>query len=122
MRESLMAEVSEIEPSADAASRTFRVRLDLPEGAGVRAGMFGRVTLPAGESERLTVPALAVERRGQMELVWVVEDGRAALRLIRTGRSWGEDTEVLSGLKAGERVVVGASLGIREGQPVVEVR
>lgn len=122
MRETLQGVVSEMEPSADAASRTFRVRLDLPEGAGVRAGMFGRVTLPAGESERLTVPGMAVERRGQMELVWVVVEGRAALRLVRTGRSWGEDTEVLSGLKAGERVVVGAPLGMREGQPVVEMR
>lgn len=122
MREALMAEVSEIEPSADAASRTFRVRLDLPEGVGVRAGLFGRVTLPAGEWERLTVPASAVGRRGQMEWVWVVEDGRAALRLIRTGRSWGEATEVLSGLKEGERVVVGASMGMREGQRVVELR
>jgi RND family efflux transporter MFP subunit len=53
---SLVGVVSEIEPSADPASRTFRIRLDLPAKSGARAGWFGRVGVPAGESAVLTVP------------------------------------------------------------------
>ena len=60
--------VSEIAPSADPNSRTFLVKLDLPPTPGLRAGQFGRVAVPVGETSALRVPASAVLQRGQMEL------------------------------------------------------
>ena len=51
------------------------------------------------------VPTTAVIQRGQLSLVFVVEDGKARLRLVTLGESRGETVEVLSGLGAGDRIV-----------------
>lgn len=110
--------VSEIEPSADPASRTFRIRLDLPLKSGARAGLFGRVGVPAGETTLLTVPTNAVVVKGQLEQVFVVEQDRARLRLIRTGKRLGGDVEVLAGVDAGEKVVIEGGKGLVDGQRV----
>lgn len=110
--------VSEIEPSADPASRTFRIRLDLPLKSGARAGLFGRVGIPAGESAVLTVPTNAVVVKGQLEQVFVVNQDRAELRLVRTGKRLGGDVEVLSGVEAGEKVVTEGAKGLVDGQKV----
>ena len=113
--------VSEISPAADPNSRTFLVKLDLPNMAGIRAGQFGRVAMPVGKTSSLRVPAAAVVVRGQMELVFVVSDGKAQLRLIKTGKRIDSDVELVSGVDAGETVVVGGATGLLDGQPV-EVR
>lgn len=113
--------VSEISPAVDPASRTFRIKLDLPSSSGLRAGQFGRVLVPAGETSALRVPSLAVVLRGQMELAFVVQDGRAQLRIVKTGKRLGDEVEVVSGLTAGEPIVVEGATALRDGQPV-EVR
>jgi multidrug efflux pump subunit AcrA (membrane-fusion protein) len=59
--------------------------------------------------------------RGQMELAFVVKDGRAQLRIIKTGKRLGNEIEVVSGLTAGETIVVEGATSLRDGQPV-EVR
>ncbi len=114
----LEAVVSEIAPAADPNSRTFRVKLDLPPGAGLRLGQFARVLIPLGETPALCVPAAAVVRRGQMDLVYVVEDGRARLRLVKVGKSLGPEVELLSGVQAGDLVVSEGAARLRDGQPV----
>ena len=111
--------VSEIEPTADAASRTFRMKLDLPADAGARAGAFGRVSVPVAETEVLRVPAGAVQVRGQMEVAFVVSEDRARLRLVKTGKRSGVELEVVSGLMVGERVVVSGGEKLMDGQPLV---
>lgn len=114
----LQGTVSEIAPAADPSSRTFLVKLDLPSTPGLRAGQFGRVAMPVGTAETLQVPASAVVRRGQMELVSVVADGRARLRLIKTGKRIGPDVEVVSGLSSGEQIVSDGPGVVMDGQPV----
>ena len=110
--------VSEISPAADPNSRTFLVKLDLPDTPGIRAGQFGRVAMPVGETTALRVPAGAVVLRGQMELVFVVNDGKAQLRLVKTGKHIGSDVELVSGVDAGEKIVVEGAAGLMDGQPV----
>jgi len=102
----LVGKVSEIAPSASAGSRTFLVKLDLPAAEKLRAGQFGRVRVPVRERLALLVAEGAVVRRGQIESVFVVEDGTARLRLVKTGRKMNGQVEVLSGLAGGESVVV----------------
>lgn len=114
----LDAVVSEIAPVADAASRTFQVKLDLPAAAGLRTGQFGRVSVPVAEAMLLLVPQHAVIKRGQMELVFVVSDGRAALRLVKTGKAMNGKIEILSGLEEDELVVTSDPAAIADGQPV----
>lgn len=114
----LTATVSEISPVADAVSRTFLVKLDLPDNAGLRAGQFGRVAVPVAEAQLLLVPRQAVLRRGQMEAVFVVRDDRAALRLVKSGKQIGDQTEILSGLEPGDSVVTSDPALLTDGQPV----
>ena len=113
--------VSEIAPAADPGSRTFLVKLDLPNAAALRAGQFGRVAMPVGETAALRVPAAAVSQRGQMEIVFVVRDGKAQLRLVKTGKRLGGEVELVSGVDAGEKIVTEGAAGLLDGQPV-EVR
>ncbi len=103
--------ISEIVPETSSMSRTFLVKVTGPCPVGVYAGMFGRIFIPLGFEEVLLIPANAVIRSGQIELVNVLSkgDGTTATterRAIRTGRTFGDEIEVLSGLMEGEQVLV----------------
>jgi len=110
--------VSEIAPVADPNSRTFRVKLDLPLTAGLMPGQFARLAVPIGEASALRVPASAVIQRGQIELVFVVANGRAQLRIVKTGSRVGDEIELVSGLNSGEQVVTEGAAALTDGQPV----
>ncbi len=116
--EPLQASVSEIAPAADPISRTFRVKLDLPRATTLKSGQFARLVVPVGESSTLRVPASAVVRRGQMEIAFAVEDQHARLHLVKTGQIANEETEILSGLDAGDSVVIEGAAQLTDGQPV----
>ncbi|HYW79690.1 MAG TPA: efflux RND transporter periplasmic adaptor subunit [Thermoguttaceae bacterium] len=98
--------VAEIVPEAQTASRTFQVKVTGPCPTGVYTGMFGRIFIPLGEERVLVIPQQSVRHVGQLDLVDVVQDKHLMMRSIRTGRTFGQDVEVLSGLRPGEQVVV----------------
>jgi len=110
--------VAEISPAADPASRTVRVKLDLPETAGLRSGQFGRLAVPVSEVACLLVPPPALIRRGQLEILFVAADGKAQMRLVRTGKETAQGIEILAGLAPGEAVVVEGAASLRDGQPL----
>lgn len=116
--DTLTGTISEISPTADPNSRTFLVKLDLPTVTGLRTGQFGRVVMPVGETAALRCPATAIVQRGQMEIAFVAVHGHAELRLIKTGKHTGDEVEVVSGLDAGEKVVVTDVTQLRDGQPL----
>jgi RND family efflux transporter MFP subunit len=110
--------VSEISPAADPISRTSKVKLDLPGATGLRSGQFGRVAVPVAEVSALRVPAAAVIVRGQMEIAFVIASGKAQMRLVKTGKHLGGEVEIVSGLSAGERLVISGADQLLDGQPV----
>jgi RND family efflux transporter MFP subunit len=115
------ARVSEIVPSVDSASRTYIVKLDLPATPQLRTGMFGRAIFPLGMEKVVAIPVAALMDRGQLQSVFVVEDGVAHTRLVTTGRRTKDGVEVLSGLNVGEKLVVPLPPGLQDGARV-EVR
>ncbi len=117
----LTAKVSEIEPSVDAASRSYIAKIDLPAIPQLRSGMFGRALFGTGSRKVLTIPAAAFQERGQLQSVFAVEDGTAHTRLVTTGDHGTSGIEVLSGLSAGERIVSPIPAGLTDGAKV-EVR
>jgi len=119
--EAIAGEVSEIAPTADPINRTLQVKLDLPSTSGLRSGQFGRLAVPLAETATIQVPASAVVQRGQMELVFVVKDQKAQLRLVKTGKRTGDKVELLSGVSPGEQIVTEGANQLADGQPV-EVR
>lgn len=114
----LVGEVAEVAPAADPMSRTAPVKIKIPVGPDLRVGQFARVTLENSDETSLVVAESAVITRGQMDLVYVVEEGKARLRLIRTGVVYDGDVEILSGLEPGESVVVRGADKLQNGQPV----
>lgn len=111
--------VSEIVAAVDPATRRRTVRVDLPEGFEPAVGSFARVILPGPEAPRLFVPEKAVVARGGLEMAWAVgSDGIVALRYVRTGSRAAGSVEVLSGLEAGERVVVDPPADLEAGTRV----
>lgn len=114
----------EILPSADPRSHTVTARIYLPDNiAGVIPGMAARAHFVAGKASKLTVPAAAVLRRGEVTAVYVVDDkGQSRLRQVRLGEAVaGGDLEVLAGLAAGESIAldpVKAGIALKQAAPV----
>jgi RND family efflux transporter MFP subunit len=111
----LNARVSEVVPAVDAASRSSIVKIDLPAIPQLRSGMFGRAFFPLGSRKVVVVPASAIVERGQLQSVFVAEEGTARTRLVTTGQHSKDIVEVLSGLSAGEKVVAPVPAGLEDG-------
>lgn len=99
-------------PVADAATHTVQIRLDLPAATkGLTPGMFARVKLAvsggAVDNARTYVPAKAVFRRAELTAVYVLNaQGKPLLRQVKAGAINGVEQEILSGVSAGEQVVL----------------
>jgi len=110
------AAVAEIIPTADPATRTTQVRLNLPTSVRLRSGFFGRTWIPVGRRQVVEVARGAVVERGQLQGVYVVgQDNIARFRLIRTGVARQGAVEVLAGLSPGDRVVIAGVDRVTDG-------
>ena len=108
--------VATIVPAADTKSRSFLVKVRLPDAANLRSGVFARVAVPIGTGRLILVPTSAVVHEGQLTGIYIVDpDQIARFRLIRTGKSLGNTIEVLSGLQEGARFVVTPPPGFSDG-------
>lgn len=102
----LKGKVVEIVPAADAASRSFVVKVELPSDPSLRSGLFGRAQFARGERSALLIPRTAVVERGQLQGIYVLDQNRiAGLRYITLGRPSAGRVEVLAGLQTGENIV-----------------
>ena len=110
------ATIDEIVPQADAPSRSFLVKASLPRSEDLYEGMFGRLRIPAGSRKHLCLEMDAIERIGQLEFVDVVQpDGILERRFIKTGQvGIPGRQEVLSGLQAGDQVLIKRTSPARE--------
>jgi membrane fusion protein (multidrug efflux system) len=113
------AEVLRISPVVDAATGTIKVTLEVAPDPRLRPGMFGRVFLEAerrGSSIVIPKSALSLESLG--DTVYVVGNGVAIRRDVELGFREGDFVEVVSGLAAGEMVVVVGQDGLADGTPI----
>jgi len=111
--------VDEIIPTADPATHSFNVKVDL-EGVQVPSGLSGRATIEGEQVARIGIPVDAVHRRGGLELVVVrAQDGTARTHAVTTGgRLDGDLVEILSGLEPGDEIVVDAPGPVADGTPL----
>jgi RND family efflux transporter MFP subunit len=113
--------VNEIVPAIDPSSRALLVKVTLPPGAMVRSGSFGRLRLPRGSRQAVVVPAGAIAHRGDIQTVFVAENGVARIRMITASDARDGQAEVLSGVQSGERIVYPRPAILADGS-VIEVR
>jgi membrane fusion protein, multidrug efflux system len=102
------AVVDEVVPQAQAASRSFLVKLRLPKIDGAYEGMFGRLRIPLDERRFLCLNMQAVRKIGQLTYVDVVHDDNSVeRRMVKLGREGMPGrVEVLSGLEPNETVLL----------------
>ncbi|HXG52796.1 MAG TPA: efflux RND transporter periplasmic adaptor subunit [candidate division Zixibacteria bacterium] len=116
VEQELSGNVAEIVPAADPRSRTFTVKVALPSHPAIRSGLYGKARFSLGKRTVLSVPAAALLRRGQLVGIYVANpEGIVRFRLVTTGERYGDRVEILSGLKAGERVVTKGIERVDEG-------
>ncbi len=102
----ILAQIDEIAPEIDTKTHTRLVKASLPVMEGLQHGQYGWMELGCqDEQQTLLVPASALVHYGQLEAVRVVEGDRLHTRHIRTGKHYGDQIEVLSGLHDGETIL-----------------
>ncbi len=116
----LEARVRAVAPTVAPETRLGIVHVALPEGSGLRPGMFARAEIMADTVPVLTVPQEAVVFRDGRPAVFVVPAGgdAVALRPLATGRRAEGMVEVTEGLSVGERVVVAGAGFLSDGDHV----
>jgi len=110
--------VAYIDPRVDPATRTAKVRVEVPNRSGdLRLGMFVTVAFQASSTERVTViPRAAVQTIGDRSVVYVPvdgDDGKFVERQVRLGTPLGGFVPVIEGLKPGDKVVTDGSFFLR---------
>lgn len=112
--------VREVSPMADAASRTYAVRVAVPSPPeGMQLGMTASVHVGATDgSGSYTLPLSALYQTGDAPQVWVVgKDGTLSLKTVSV-EGFGDNTVAVTGVAAGDVVVTAGVHMLREGQKV----
>lgn len=115
----IAATVAEITPSGDPAQRAFRVRLHPASAADLPLGLTLEVNIVARRVERAVLVPAAAYANGK---VWVVARGRAGERSVKAGIVGAENVEIVSGIAAGDTVILTPPASLTAGQRVKEKR
>ena len=114
----LRGRIAYIDPRVDPASRTAKVRVEVPNsGESLRLGMFVTLSFETGSNQRITVvPQAAVQAVGERTVVYMPvegEEGRFTERPVKLGPPRGDLVQVVEGLRPGEKVVTNGSFFLR---------
>jgi membrane fusion protein, multidrug efflux system len=115
--ERFVGTISRISPTVDPQTGTFRARVEVPDTSRrLKPGMFARVNIVyERRQDALQLPRSAILDADGTQSVFVVADGKAEQRTIRTGLSNGGWVEVLEGLQGAEQVVTVGQAGLKTG-------
>ncbi len=112
--------VAMVVPASDVRTHSFVVKVDVPAAKGLITGMYGKAFFPTGKREAIVVPRSAVVEMSGISGVYVISaEGSAVFQMIQLGEAIGNDLEVVSGLKKGDRVIADKHLGRIEGKRVL---
>jgi RND family efflux transporter MFP subunit len=119
-------------PTADRSKATVKVRigLDLKDDRivpdmGVRVSFLEEHKAAAQTQERprgVLVPAAAIRKEGDQDVVFVLKERRAQRRKVTLGGAIGDSRQVLAGVSPGEAVIVEAPAGLKDGSPSASLR
>ncbi len=110
-----------VNPTLDPATRTADIEIHIPnKDRLLRSGMYAYVSVHLGEKTGIAVARDSLNRMPGTGsyYVYVVENGKAVLKNIKTGVSQGDNVEITEGLREGEQVVVKGQNKLKDGVPV----
>jgi RND family efflux transporter MFP subunit len=114
-------EIYKIYPTVDPATKTVTVEVKVDnDGLKLRPGMFAKIVLTLGSDSTILIPTIAIIKQNGTndKYVFVVENGMAKHVLIKTGQVFDDKTEILSGLKPGDKLVVAGQNKLMDKSPV----
>jgi len=109
LNQTLSGRLAEVVPAADPRTRSFLVKVDLPEVEGLYPGMFGRLMIPVGTVSVVWIPEMALRRVGQLEMVTARVGDEWRDIYVTVGQTVQGRIEVLSGLNGGEVLAAGGT-------------
>ncbi len=118
--------VSELSQSSKNTGGQYLVKINLDKSEGILSGMFVNVKFPldvkdesAHSSEMILIPEDVLVKQGQLNGVYTVDDGNVAiLRWLRIGKKFGNQVQVLSGLRADEKYILSSDGKLFNGAKV----
>jgi RND family efflux transporter MFP subunit len=121
----LAGKVDYVADRAD-ASHNYDVKIiirNASKSTPLKAGMYGTAQIGNGTTNKtLLIPREALIGSAKNPQVFVVENGKAAMKNIQTGNSSNESIEVIQGIKAGEVVIISGHINLADGTPVEIVK
>ena len=113
--------VRRVEPTLNTATRLGLARIEIAEGAGLRAGMFAEAQILVAERKAITVPVTSINIGSGGADVLRIKDGVATLTPVKTGIREGGMVEITEGLAQGDLIVAKAGAFVRNGDRVTPV-
>jgi membrane fusion protein (multidrug efflux system) len=111
-----------IDSRLDPTTRAITVRAEIPNADGVlKPGMFMNVRLQEERGQVLTIPEQALVPEEGRQYVFLVSNERAKKREVSIGRRKPGKVEIISGLVAGDEIVVEGTQKVRDGARVRDV-
>jgi multidrug efflux pump subunit AcrA (membrane-fusion protein) len=116
----LSGKVARIRPEVDPVTRAVDVEIGVDNAdLAIQPGAFATVEIETGlDADVPMAPASAIRSFAGVNKAFVVADGKAAEKIVATGRRVGDRVEVVSGLRAGDEVVVDPPSDLVVGTPV----
>jgi membrane fusion protein (multidrug efflux system) len=117
--DSLTTKVTFAAKAIDPTSRSFAVEIKLPTRKSLRPNMTAIIKIADySKGNAITIPVKAVQRSEDGDYVFVNENGTAKRKAVKVGVTYGGQSEILSGLKAGEQLITEGAADIEDGDKV----
>lgn len=112
--------VLSIAPSSDSRTQLYAVKIAIAnQEGGIKPGMFAQVEIPTQtKANVLTVKSEALVLKNGEYTIYAVEDDHAVAKLVVPGLDTGAEVEIVSGLKAGDKVIIKGQTLVDQGSKV----
>ncbi len=118
-QDSLLSKISFASKNIDPASRSFNVEVKLPSKASFRPNMLAILKIvDYKKANALTVPVKSIQKSENGDFVLLSQDAKVVKANIKVGKIYNGNAEVISGLKAGDKVITLGFNGLNEGDLV----
>lgn len=115
----IQGRVREISPLVSSDTRLATVRIDLPSGSELRAGMYAEGHIKVGKHRGLAIPSSAVVNRDDRNIVFVLENQTACSRQVGVGARMGDLVEIQSGLCEKDPIIIKGAGFLKDGDYVM---